>query len=443
MKEYNAKGAEASREQEAGYSHENAVKFYASAAWRRLRVKVIEEEQGKCQMCGRSYKEDGVVIHVDHIVPLSVDWSRRLDETNLQLLCEDCNLGKSNHYLTDWRKDESHEIQLQTKIAKKLIPLEQEFHVDNSIIRGSYDLSKTAQVLIDMGLKLCVKKAPDIFEATFSITDFFRAAGIEIGGAGRLAAKAAIDDLSHHSITYDDDEGTHESVPWIVEAKTNLGWDNITIRFNPDLKKHIIDLKTNYTRLSLSDESSLQSKYAVRFYKFIMSQSGFAGQHGNKPGEWFAGPITLDELRILFEISPNEYRRTNSFRVKVIDMPIIEINSVGMGIHVDVEYIRKGGNPDRGPIKAIKLHCRWEDRRMGKTISPATQTEDEDNAIIHAHQEEADEMYKELMAKYDAEPLLSNLDLKEETRRDYTDRVAWGNVAIALKEKYPAKIKHG
>lgn len=86
------------------YSKDAAKRFYSSVRWQSLRVHIIEEQKGRCQMCGASYKEDGIKIHVDHIVPLSVDWSRRLDKNNLQLLCEACNLGKGNKYTTDWRK---------------------------------------------------------------------------------------------------------------------------------------------------------------------------------------------------------------------------------------------------------------------------------------------------------------------------------------------------
>lgn len=86
-----------------GYTREKAKGFYFTPEWRSLRVNIIEDQKGRCQMCGRSYKDHGVVIHVDHIIPLSIDWSKRLDKNNLQLLCEDCNLGKSNHYTTDWR----------------------------------------------------------------------------------------------------------------------------------------------------------------------------------------------------------------------------------------------------------------------------------------------------------------------------------------------------
>lgn len=78
-------------------------KFYQSPEWRKLRYEVLREQGGRCQLCGRSSK-DGVVLHVDHIIPLSKDWSKRLDKNNLQVLCEDCNLGKSNTDSIDWRK---------------------------------------------------------------------------------------------------------------------------------------------------------------------------------------------------------------------------------------------------------------------------------------------------------------------------------------------------
>lgn len=78
--------------------------FYDSAEWKRLRHDALRKNDGRCELCGQS-KHDGpdVTLHVDHIVPLSKDWSRRADPANLQVLCGDCNLGKSNRDQTDWR----------------------------------------------------------------------------------------------------------------------------------------------------------------------------------------------------------------------------------------------------------------------------------------------------------------------------------------------------
>ena len=78
-------------------------KFYISREWRELRVRVLEKYECACMMCGRSPIRDKVVIHVDHIKPRSFYPELSLEFNNMQLLCEDCNLGKSNKYTTDWR----------------------------------------------------------------------------------------------------------------------------------------------------------------------------------------------------------------------------------------------------------------------------------------------------------------------------------------------------
>ena len=80
-----------------------AGNFYKTDVWRKLRYRVLRKYGGRCQLCGRSAK-DGVVLHVDHIIPLSIDFSKAFDEDNLQVLCEDCNIGKSNSDCIDWRK---------------------------------------------------------------------------------------------------------------------------------------------------------------------------------------------------------------------------------------------------------------------------------------------------------------------------------------------------
>ena len=80
--------------------------FYVSKEWRRVRYRVIKKYEGACMACGRSKKEHGIVIHVDHIKPRSKHPNLALHINNLQLLCEDCNLGKSNKCEVDWRPDE-------------------------------------------------------------------------------------------------------------------------------------------------------------------------------------------------------------------------------------------------------------------------------------------------------------------------------------------------
>ena len=77
--------------------------FYNSKDWLGLRARALEKYECKCMMCGRSTKEHGVVIDVSHIIPRHDRPDLQLDINNVQLLCEDCRLGKGSKYKTDWR----------------------------------------------------------------------------------------------------------------------------------------------------------------------------------------------------------------------------------------------------------------------------------------------------------------------------------------------------
>lgn len=72
------------------------------AAWPALRMQALKKHKGRCQCCGSTAK-DGVRIHVDHIKPRSKYPELETDPENLQVLCEPCNLSKSNKDETDWR----------------------------------------------------------------------------------------------------------------------------------------------------------------------------------------------------------------------------------------------------------------------------------------------------------------------------------------------------
>ena len=58
-----------------------------------LRYDVFTRDHNKCCICGRG-KNDGVILEVDHIVPVSKGGKTVMN--NLQTLCDRCNRGKSN-----------------------------------------------------------------------------------------------------------------------------------------------------------------------------------------------------------------------------------------------------------------------------------------------------------------------------------------------------------
>lgn len=82
--------------------------FYKSWDWRTLRMQALKKHGARCQCCGATKDSvdisgNQVRIVVDHIQPLAKRWDLRLDLDNLQILCDECNMGKGAWDRTDWR----------------------------------------------------------------------------------------------------------------------------------------------------------------------------------------------------------------------------------------------------------------------------------------------------------------------------------------------------
>lgn len=76
----------------------NKSNFYSSREWLALRVEVLANSDKRCAICGAS-KDSGATLHVDHIKPRAHYPHLALEKSNLQVLCEPCNLGKTDREL--------------------------------------------------------------------------------------------------------------------------------------------------------------------------------------------------------------------------------------------------------------------------------------------------------------------------------------------------------
>ncbi|MGR9130804.1 HNH endonuclease [Rhizobium leguminosarum] len=105
-------------------SKQEKHEFYKSWKWRAARVKVLQHFSASCQLCGASSKHfdmtgDPVRIVVDHIYPLHTHWHMRLDASNLQVLCDECNQGKGAWNTADFRYTDA---ELPSSLMEQLQP---------------------------------------------------------------------------------------------------------------------------------------------------------------------------------------------------------------------------------------------------------------------------------------------------------------------------------
>ncbi len=83
--------------------------------WIKLRRKVINLYGTTCMKCGvkcttfskcKTSKQRLIALHVDHIIPRSINKDLEFDISNLQILCASCNVEKMTGF-SDYRK-QSH-----------------------------------------------------------------------------------------------------------------------------------------------------------------------------------------------------------------------------------------------------------------------------------------------------------------------------------------------
>lgn len=70
-----------------------AAKFYSSVRWQKMRNRKLKHDP-LCEHC-LGNNQVTPATEVDHVIPVEVDWSRRLDWNNLQSLCHSCHMKKT------------------------------------------------------------------------------------------------------------------------------------------------------------------------------------------------------------------------------------------------------------------------------------------------------------------------------------------------------------
>lgn len=72
--------------------------------YKNTRYSILERAGFKCQACGlKPNKDNEVVLHIDHIVPITRGGSNQLE--NLQVLCNTCNCSKGNDHFFNHNED--------------------------------------------------------------------------------------------------------------------------------------------------------------------------------------------------------------------------------------------------------------------------------------------------------------------------------------------------
>lgn len=169
--------------------------------------------------------------------------------------------------------------------------------------------------------------------------------------------KESIEELRKLALTYQD-ENSYHAINLFDEVKFQWEWGTFKFWLSPKFR-HMLELgqKHGLTIYNIDTIAPMKSFYAIRFFQIAMSYYGFKGKtHSEQHKQFFKAEkidirntwwfsYSYQELRMLFKIGADEYagkQGKRMFKLRVIENPISEINSVQSKIQIKVYQLKNG-----------------------------------------------------------------------------------------------------
>ncbi|GHV23665.1 hypothetical protein FACS189494_11770 [Spirochaetia bacterium] len=213
-----------------------------------------------------------------------------------------------------------------------------------------------------------------------------------------------------------------------------------TMKFSSERAAYLSALKWIYSKIDLRNIGTLQSRYAIHLYQFLISYAFLKGKSGNYSNEWYV-QLDLSDLRFIMGTPEGAYHETHLFKQKVIDGPIKEINKAGIGLEITTNGVKQGRC-----LVAIRFDCKQVPKSLpipkgrGKKTAPETLSLPEPNPKTAEEREEKErEHLKELYPDEYAE--LYQAEMAKPTPQFLTDGFKQITADAAVKTEL--KKRHG
>lgn len=182
----------------------------------------------------------------------------------------------------------------------------------NELIEAQYRLSTQEQRVIAF---MCGQIRPgdrDFKPYGFKIKDFASLIGLE--GEGYYSKlKMITRTLISKVLTIRDGKKVIQ-VSWLASAVYHERKGIVELRFAPELKPYLLQLKRCFTQYNLGQVLKLRSKYAFRLYE-ICKKNELIGKY----------VYPLDEFRAMLGVKPEELKQWGHFKTRALEPAIREI----------------------------------------------------------------------------------------------------------------------
>lgn len=301
----------------------------------------------------------------------------------------------------------------------------------NLLARASYNLTAIARRVLSVAWGRVKIESVGSMAVEMKVADMLKAMGMgDQGNNYEAIHRACREAMGAFFEIRDSDDSVVDMYHWVRNIKYDRKQQLVQMVFDEDQRPFIAAYQNHvgYHKIRVDDFAKLESRYAQRWYERAMSTRYHAGKKGNDRGTWFFVVGIPDELRSWLKIDPKEYQRTTNLRVKTIDLPIREINEKIAGLHLTADYQYHSRR-----LVGVKIKCRIKNKGEGRTVSPSTQTEVEDDKWIAINSPGLWEKLLEIAQSQPFETELWMADWSEEKLQEWKEKVVHGKALEALK----------
>lgn len=202
-----------------------------------------------------------------------------------------------------------------------------EIKLDNAIVEGKYDLSLMELRIVLLSISMLDKNYKESLRIPVRL--IFDYAGIT--KENHSIIKAALKSIASKPIEIQKRETNEVLIcNFFSMAKYQIGKGYIELSFHKDLIPYLIEIKQNFTILSLNKLFRLKSKYSIRIYQLLkrFEDTGFRVDD-------------VSELKRKLGLKENELKKFSDFERKVIETAVNEIN-LKTDISVSYSKIKEG-----------------------------------------------------------------------------------------------------
>lgn len=185
----------------------------------------------------------------------------------------------------------------------------------NNLIEAKYRLSLQEKRVILWLLTQIKSDDEDFTLHKLEVSEFSRMTGLGIDNQYSKLQEITSNLMRRVFKIYEPQTDSFFQIAWLSFARYYFKKGYIELRFDPALKPYLLQLKSHFTKLNLSDMMNLNSIYTARFYELLKQYESIGKR-----------TIYLQKLRDYCGIIDQEYKKYNDLKKNVLERAKKEIN---------------------------------------------------------------------------------------------------------------------